>query len=117
MSEREAYAVPFRFRREEGDEDALQVVFGDARSSVFYLDPRPSAPVRVALARATDGHAALRLLFGYGFRRVAQEVEQNLSQHSLVGVNVGELALDGERDAPLVEERSEVCGALSDEFI
>src|SRR5437764_935286 len=117
VGECEADAVALRFRREEGDEDAPQVVFGDAGSGVFNLDLRPRAPLRVALARATDSHASLRLLFGYGLRRVAHEVEQSLSKHPLVGVNVCELALDGERDAPLVEERSEVCGALPDEFV
>src|SRR3954464_11508345 len=96
MCEREADAVPFRFRGEEGNEDALQITRLYAFACVLNLDHRPGFSRDIVAAAAPHSHASLLCAFINRFDGVAQDVKQGLPQHALVCADFWKLAFNFE---------------------
>jgi hypothetical protein len=87
MREREPDTVPRGFGRKEGNEDALDVRRRYALAAVGDLYQRPLFPGAIYFSRTCYRHAADWGTFGNRFRRVANQVEQRLAQHALIGAD------------------------------
>ncbi len=96
VADREAEARPYadRLRREERVEDAGQVLGRDARARVAHLDEDAARVVRV---RDDADDVVLGVALGDGLRGVDDEVEEDLPEARLVGV-------DGRHVAELLDE-------------
>ena len=94
VGEGEADAVAFRFGGEKWDEDALHIFGRDAVAGVADVNARPRFTCRLALTRPAHFDESLLFLFVNRFGGVAQKVKERWAEHSLVGLNLGKLALD-----------------------
>lgn len=92
--------------REEGLEDAFEVVLGDAGAVVLDLDGSCRWPSR---GRDADGRAG-RSGLGHGLGRVAEQVEENLFDLGFRAGDGGQIGLEFPHDGHSLENRSSFSG-------